>query len=120
MLQNYDNDNAPPRKQSKKKKLRKDKDIVDIDGKKQEWGKFKESWIEDVSARTSKGQLIKRQTFIMNKDKENEKLLKWHYKNGYNSEDSDDPYVKQNSAKRQWHRKMEEDHGKDTVFLQAR
>ena len=69
MLQNYNEDIAAPRKQSMKKKLRKDKEIVDIDGKKQEWGKFKEYWIEDVSAKTSKGQLIKRQTFIMNKDK---------------------------------------------------
>ena len=60
MLQNYDKDIALPRNKSKKKKNRKDKDIVDIDGKNQEWGKFKESWIEDVSARTSKGQLIKK------------------------------------------------------------
>ena len=56
----------------------------------------------------------------MNKGKETEKLLNWHYKTGYTSEDSDDPTVKQERAIRQYKRGKEETHGKDSVYLQKR
>ena len=53
-----------------------------------------------MSAKTSKGHLIKKAEFILNKGKATEKLLKWHYKSGYMSEDSSDPTVKQDRAVR--------------------
>ena len=48
------------RRENRKPRVYRDEDYVDIDGKMQEWGKFKESWIDSVSAKASKGQVIKR------------------------------------------------------------
>ena len=36
------------------------------------------------------GEEAKNAQFILNQDKENEKLLVWHHRNGFYSEDSDD------------------------------
>ena len=57
---NWYKESLRPRRKNRKPRVYKDKELVDIDGKMQEWGKFKESWIDNVSAKTSKGQLIKK------------------------------------------------------------
>lgn len=53
----------------------------------------------------------------MNLNKENEKLMKWHYKNGYSSEDSDDPTVVWNRFERQFDREMQLKHRDQPVYL---
>ena len=118
--QTYQKNYSPVLKSKKKKPARKDSDIVNIDGKKQTWRQFKAEWTEDLSEKTSNGELIKKRTFIMNQDKKNEKLLTWHYKNGYTSEDSDDPTVVRERFERQFQRKMQRDHGEEAVYLQKR
>ena len=54
-LQNYEINKSLPRKPKKKKLARDTKEFYDIDGKIQQWGKFNDSWYEEVQAKTSKG-----------------------------------------------------------------
>lgn len=72
------------------KRERKSHEVIDIDGEEKTWGQFKKDFEEDLLVRTSRGEVTKKSTFVLRLGTPREKLLEWHYKNGFRSEDSDD------------------------------
>lgn len=56
----------------------------------------------------------------MNRDQPNEKLMEWHYKNGYRSEDSDDEMTIYGRSERQYYRQLQTSFGENAVLLKER
>lgn len=71
-------------KPKKWKPSRKDTEQVQIDGVTQSWKQFKQAHDDDVKTKK-----IQNRQWVMNLGKSNEKLLKWNFKRGYESEDSE-------------------------------
>lgn len=59
---------------------RKEKDIININGKRQTWRQFKEDFYADLKKKTDKNEVVKRVEFIVDQDLPTEKLLWWHYR----------------------------------------
>ena len=101
----------------KRKPERKSHVIVHVDGSRKPWGQFKREFEKEVKERTEQGNRLKNAQFVLNQDKSNEKLLEWHYRNGFSSEDSDDEMVIYRRTERQFYRKLRQEHGEDTTLL---
>ena len=84
----------------KEKKQRDPDEYVDINGKQIKWGQFKRKFYGEIKKKIDSGRQVDTVEFIMNKDKENEKLMRWSYKNGFVSENSEDENVKYQSTLR--------------------
>ena len=93
---------------------------MNIDGEKMAWSQFKRKFAKELSSRTDQGELVKNAQFILNKDKGNEKLMEWHYKNGYRSEDSEDEMTIYGRSERQYYRQLRQKYGEDAILLKKR
>ena len=69
---------------------RQDSQTVNIEGEKKPWGQFKREFTEDLLEKTSRGEVTKNASFVLNFGEAKEKLMLWNYKTGFRSEDSDD------------------------------
>ena len=88
------------------KRQRKGHEIVHIDGVRKPWAQFKREFEEERTKRSEKGEMVKNASFILNKDKQNEKLMEWNYRSGFRSEDSDDEMTIYRRSERQFYRKL--------------
>jgi len=61
--------------------------------------------------------LVRKVSFVLNQDTPIEKLLEWHYKSGFRSEDSDDEITVFKRSERQYYRKLRDEHGADSTIL---
>jgi hypothetical protein len=79
----------------KRIRIRRDAELVNIDGTVLLWGKFRQKFFEDIDKKEMRGEKIGKRTFILNKgDPHKEKKLFWDPNTGFDSENSDDEAVK--------------------------
>lgn len=85
----------------KRIRLRRDSEIVNIDGKEVTWGIFRQKFFDDLDKKEMRGEKIGKRVFILNKgDPNKEKKLFWDPNVGFDSENSDDEAVKYARAER--------------------
>lgn len=79
----------------KKMRIRRENELVNIDGKDMMWGKFTAKFFEGLDQREMRGEKIGKETFLLNKgDRNKEKRLFWDPNLGFDSENSEDEGVK--------------------------
>ena len=79
----------------KRIRIKKDAELVNIDGKELLWGKFRQKFFDDLDKREMRGETIVKRSFILNKgDPNKEKKLFWDPNTGFDSENSEDEAVK--------------------------
>ena len=64
--------------------------------------------------------MVKTASFVLNLDMPKEKLLEWHFKSGFRSEDSDDEITVFRRSERQYYRNIKREHGEDSTILLKR
>ncbi|CDW84922.1 UNKNOWN [Stylonychia lemnae] len=102
------------------RKERKHREMINIDGQMIRWGDFLQRVMEENMKNTKSGQQIKDRQFVMYQDDpEREKLLKWNYYQGFDSENSEDEGVAYRRTLKKYLKQIANKHG-DKVYLRQR